>query len=121
MRSLSTLESIGQCTPQANPELVSVGVSQAFCRRNDDVVVEAPENFPLNAETFPNLALNLVSLDGSSASLQRDAQTKVSQFVGDTENGAFPQTKYFRAIKKSPVFPRVMKPMSAGKCLGSFF
>lgn len=96
-------------------------MSHAFGRRNDDVVVEATENLPLNAEAFPNLALDLISLNGSSARFQGDAQTKVSQFVRNAENSAFPQTKHLRAIEKSPVFPRVMKPMSAGKCLGFFF
>ena len=96
-------------------------MGQAFSRRNDDVVVKATKDFPLNAEAFPNLTLDLVSLDGSSPSFECDAQAEMPQFIWNSENSALPQTKYFRAIEKSPVFPRVMKPMSAGKCLGSFF
>jgi hypothetical protein len=89
-------------------------MDHAFGCWDDNIVIKTSEGFSLGAERFSNLTLDFVSLNGGSASFERNSEAKMPQVVGNPKNSALPQAKYFRAIEESPVFPRVMEPMAAG-------
>lgn len=95
-------------------------MGKSFARGDHNIIVITSKDRPLDPEGLPDLALHLVPLDGVAASLERDAEAVVAKLVGNTENGALPQSEDLGAIKEPPVLPRVMQPIFWGKCLGYF-
>lgn len=83
------------------PEPLRIRMARRLIARNHDIEILVPECGRVKAETFPDLALDAISLDGITSGLDRDSEARARGLVRNSKDHARAQAMRFRAREKA--------------------
>lgn len=112
---LQFLESPGKLSLNASSELRRIRADQFFVGRHDNVVVERTQQGTQETKILSDLALGSVSIERCAPGLERDAETKVVQPIGNAKDRALSQSDHVVFGKETPVLPRIVESMRISK------